>query len=112
MYFRGKGAGYLGRYLAEPFERGATKMAEFNLSPEANAVQRLGTDTQRADTALAKAKDEHSKYAASEAKGPIDPETNPAYKKSMETVRKAQDAAAEAHYHWQEAKDAAAAAGI
>ncbi len=86
-------------------------MAEFGLGPEGKAVERLGLDVTKADAALSAAKEEHSKYAASETGGPpLDPETNPAYKESLETVKKAQDAAAEAHYHWNKAKEAAKAA--
>src|SRR5271157_2256432 len=109
-YFEGKGAGYASKYLAEPLERGANAMATFKMSPEDRNVELLTVDSGKADKAVEKAIAAHSKYEASEAKGAIDPEANPAYKKSLDAVNKAREAQAEAHYHLQEARDAAAAA--
>lgn len=80
--------------------------AEFGLSVEDRNVQRLEKAVKTADQAADKAAESHSIYAASEERGPIDPEVNPAYKKSMEALKKAKDAQAEAHFHLQEAKRA------
>src|SRR5208282_3632321 len=109
-YFEGKGAGYAAKYLAEPLERGANAMATFKMSPEDKNVELLTVDRDKADKVVDKAVAAHSKYEASEAKGELDTETNPAYKKSLDAVTKAREAQAEAHYHLQEAKEAAAAA--
>lgn len=81
--------------------------AEFGLSVEDRNVQRLEKAVTTADKAADKAAEDHSIYAASEERGPIDPAVNPAYKKSMEALKKATDAQAEAHFHLQEAKRAA-----
>lgn len=98
--------GRIGKILQKVAPEGRA-MAEYNLPTEDRNVQRLEKATRDADKAVAKATEAHSVYAASEAHGPIDPDVNPAYKKSLDALEKAKTAQAEAHYHLQEAKAAA-----
>ena len=98
--------GRVGKILQQYTPEGRA-MAEFGLPVEERNIQRLENAAKVADKAAKKAEEDHSVYAASEERGPIDPDVNPAYKKSMEALNKAKAAQAEAHYHLQEAKRAA-----
>jgi predicted GNAT family acetyltransferase len=98
--------GRVGKILQKVLPEG-NALTEHGLSVEDRNVQRFEKASKVADKAAAKAEDDHSVYAASEAHGPIDPEANPAYKKSMDALNKARIAQQEAHYHLQEAKAAA-----
>ena len=105
-YFGGREGTIAGRALPEM----GKSITQRGRLPEVANVESLTKDYNVADKALKKAQEGHSKYAATEAQGPIDPETNPAYKKSLDAVRKAQDAKVEAHMHLENATKAAEAA--
>jgi hypothetical protein len=99
--------GRVGKIVGEPLKAVGEKLSKFGQTPEEKIISTHEDLARKADKDVAKAEEAHSIYAASEAKGPIDPEANPAYKKSMDALEKARTAQAEAHFHLQEAKESA-----
>src|ERR1035437_3222720 len=97
--------GRIGKIVGKPLEVVGGAMSKVGMTPGEKLISTHEDLARKADKVVAKAEEAHSIYAASEAKGPIDPEVNPAYKKSMDALEKARTAQAEAHFHLQEAKE-------
>ena len=99
--------GRVGKIVSEPLVKGGEALSKVGMTEPERAVAAHEDAVAKTDKAVLKAEKDHAIYKASEAAGPIDPDANPAYKKSLDTVTKAKIAQAEAHYHLQEAKLAA-----
>jgi hypothetical protein len=85
----------------------ATELTTHGLTQAEKDIKFHEAATKVADKAKAKADEDVAHYAASESAGPLNETDNPAYKKAKDAQAKAATAQAEAHFHLQEAREAA-----
>jgi len=107
-WFEGKIGAKIGDLASGPIQAVGQKMSTVGLGPEAKLVTHWESEARKADSAVAKAKEGLDKFAPSVQGGPpLDPEENPAYKKAVDAHNKAQTATNEAHFHLDNARQAA-----
>jgi hypothetical protein len=100
-------AGERGGRVLQKITPDATKLTTHGLTQAEKDIKFHEAATKVADKAKAKADEDVAHYAASESAGPLNETDNPAYKKAKDAQAKAATAQAEAHFHLQEAREAA-----